>query len=185
MSQGPTTARRAGAGALVVAVAAGTLASVGLGVYGRLHEPSFFALNLAGFSSGTAAKAWLGSGAFLLAVVQLLSAMAMYGRLGGLAGRPWVGVLHRWSGRVAVLLTVPVAVHCLYALGYQSGSARVLVHSAAGCFFYGAFVAKMLVVNRPGPRWALPVLGGLVFTGLTAVWLTSSAWFFGTTGITF
>ena len=42
----------------------GSLISVGLGVYGRLHEPTFFALNLAGFSSGLAVKAWLATAAF-------------------------------------------------------------------------------------------------------------------------
>lgn len=166
---------------LVVAVAVGTAVAVGLGVYGRFHEPTAVAINVAGFSSGTAVKAWLGTAAFALVLVQLGSAGRMY-RGGG----PVAAGLHRWSGRVAVLLTVPVAVHCLYALGYQDASPRVLVHSLAGCAVYGAFVAKMLVLGRPGsPRWAVPVLGGLLFTALTALWLTSSLWFFGTSGLTF
>jgi Family of unknown function (DUF6529) len=168
-------------GPLLIAVAAGTLVSVGLGVYGRLHEPTFTALSVAGFSSGIAAKAWLGSAAFALVLVQLLSAVLMYH-----TGRRWAAPLHRWSGRAAVLLTVPVAVHCLYALGFQPGSPRVLAHSLAGCFVYGVFVAKMLVLPRPNvPRWSIPVLGGVLFTALTAVWLTSSLWFFGTSGIVF
>ena len=162
-------------------MAAGTLVSVGLGVYGRLHEPTFTALSVAGFSSGIAAKAWLGSAAFALVLVQLLSAVLMYR-----TGRRWAAPLHRWSGRAAVLLTVPVAVHCLYALGFQPGSPRVLAHSLAGCFVYGVFVAKMLVLPRPNaPRWSIPVLGGVLFTALTALWLTSSLWFFGTSGIVF
>jgi hypothetical protein len=170
---------------LLIAVAAGTLVSVGLGVYGRAHEPAFFAFNVAGFSSGTAAKAWLATIAFLLALVQLVSAMVMYGRI-RVAAPSWIGGLHRWSGRVAVLVTVPVAVHCLYALGFQGGEPRVLVHSLAGCLFYGAFVAKMLVLTRPdAPRWALPAVGGAVFTLLTALWFTSSVWFFGTSGLSF
>jgi Family of unknown function (DUF6529) len=122
----------------------------------------------------------------VLALVQLGSAMVMYGRLPRITAPSWIGGLHRWSGRIAVLLTVPVAVHCLYALGLQTGSVRVLVHSLFGCFFYGAFVAKMLVLNRHDtPRWTIPVLGGAVFTALTALWLTSSVWFFATSGITF
>ena len=168
-------------GALLVAVAVGILVSVGLGVYGRLHQPTFAGLSVAGFSSGTAAKSWLGSAAFALVVVQLLSAVAMYR-----TRIRWLPGLHRWSGRAAVLLTVPVAVHCLYALGFQLGSPRVLAHSLAGCFVYGVFAAKMLVLPRPdAPRWAVPVLGGVLFSALTAVWLTSSLWFFGTSGITF
>ncbi len=171
---------------LLVAVVVGILVSVGLGVYGRLHEPTFFAINVAGFSSGTAAKAWLGTIAFLLALVQLGSALVMYGRLPRITAPSWIGALHRWSGRVAVLVTVPVAVHCLYALGFQTGSVRVLVHSVFGCFFYGAFVAKMLILNRrDAPGWTLPVLGGAVFTGLVVLWSTASAWFFGTSGLTF
>ncbi len=178
-------ARNAQLRALIIAFGIGSLVSVGLGVYGRTHEPAFFAINLAGFSSGIAAKAWLATGAFVLALVQLGSALVMYGRIPGVAGPSWIGALHRWSGRAAVLLTVPVAVHCLYALGFQAGDARVLVHSLFGCFFYGAFTAKMLVLRADTPNWTLPLLGGAVFTGLTSLWLTSSVWFFSTSGLTF
>jgi hypothetical protein len=183
--------RRSGKLGLVVAAGLGSLVAVGLGVYGRFHEPAGAALNIAGFSSGIAAKAWLATGAFLLALVQLWSAAALFGRLGRrwreVGGAPdWVAGLHRWSGRAAVLLTVPVAVHCLYALGFEGSTPRVLVHSLAGCFLYGAFVAKMLVLQQPrSPRWSLPLLGGLLFTTLTAVWLSSAVWFFSTSGLSF
>jgi hypothetical protein len=103
--------------ATLFAVAAGSLVSVGLGVYGRTHEPTFYAINLAGFSSGIAAKSWLATGVFVLVVVQLASALVLFGRVPGGAGPSWIGGLHRWSGRAAVLVSVPVAVHCLYALG--------------------------------------------------------------------
>jgi hypothetical protein len=176
-----TPAPPARIGALLIAVAVGILVSVGLGVYGRLHQPTGTGLSVAGFSSGTAAKSWLGSAAFALVVIQLASAVLMYR-----TGASWLAGVHRWSGRVAVLATVPVAVHCLYALGFQLGSPRVLAHSLAACFVYGLFVAKMLVLPRPNlPRWGIPVLGGLLFTALTAVWLTSSLWFFSTSGLRF
>ena len=171
---------------MLVAAAAGSLVVVGLGVYGRLHEPTFVAINVAGFSSGTAAKSWLATAAFLLALVQLASASVMYGRWRRIGAPTWIGGLHRWSGRVAVLLTVPVAVHCLYALGFQDGTPRVLLHSLAGCFVYGAFVTKMLLLQRPhSPRWSLPLLGGALFTVITAVWLSSAVWFFTTSGLSF
>ena len=87
--------------------------------------------------------------------------------------------VHRWSGRIAVAVTVPVAVHCLYALGFQTFDARVLSHALFGCFFYGAFVCKMLILTRDdSPKWALPLLGGLVLSGLTALWMTAALWFF-------
>jgi hypothetical protein len=176
-------ARSAQMRALIIAFGVGSLISVGLGVYGRLHEPTFYALNLAGFSSGLAVKAWLATAAFVLAVVQLVSALVMYGRI-PVRAPSWIGGLHRWSGRAAVLVTVPVAVHCLYALGFQGGEPRVLVHSLFGCFFYGAFAAKMLVLRARVPNWTLPVLGGAVFSALTALWLTASVWFFATHGLT-
>ncbi|MFC5952068.1 DUF6529 family protein [Pseudonocardia lutea] len=161
--------------------------SVGLGAYARLHEGTGTALNLAGFSSGLAAKSWLTAAAFVLVLVQLWTSMRMYGRFARRrpAG-PRTATVHRWSGRLAVLVTIPVAVHCLYALGYSDATLRVLLHSLLGCFFYGAFAAKMLVLPRhDAPRWALPLLGGLVFTALTVLFLTSSVWFFTTRGLTF
>jgi hypothetical protein len=183
----PAVARTVSAG-LLIAAAVGSLVAVGLGVYGRLHEPQFVAISLAGFSSGTAVKSWLATVAFGFALVQMATAASMYRRGRPPAVRPqaWVPALHRWSGRIAVLVTVPVAVHCLYALGFQGGSVRVLVHSLVACFFYGVFVTKMLALQQQrGPRWALPLLGGALFTALTAVWLSSSMWFFATSGLTF
>jgi hypothetical protein len=172
--------------ALLVPVAVGIAVSVGIGVYARVHTPTGTALNLAGFSSGLAAKTWLTTAAFVLVLVQLWTSMRMYGRLARKPVGPRTGTVHRWSGRVAVLLTIPVAVHCLYALGYEDTSLRVLLHSLAGCFFYGAFAAKMLLLpRRDAPRWALPVFGGLVFVLLTGLFLTSAVWFFRAKGLTF
>ncbi|OBB56191.1 hypothetical protein A5757_03160 [Mycobacterium sp. 852013-51886_SCH5428379] len=168
------------------AVAAGALTAVALGAFAVTHEPRFFSVNLAGFSSGTAVKSWLATLAVVLALFQLLSAFAMY-RLLPRAGTPrWIGRAHVWSGRLAVLATAPVAVHCLYALGFSSADNRVLFHSLFGCFFYGAFVSKMLLLtHRRLTPWIIPVIGGLVFFSLVYVWLTSALWFFRTSGLTF
>ena len=174
------TAQQGRGTAVVVApLLVGGAVAVALGVYGRLHTPAGVGVHLAGFSSPLTAKVWLASAAALGALVQLGSALVMYGRVPGVRAPSWIGTLHRWSGRIAFLVAVPVAVHCLYVLGLHSDGPRVLVHSLAGCLFFGAFTAKMLVLPKPGaPGWALPVLGGLVFTALTALWLTSSLWFF-------
>jgi hypothetical protein len=116
-------------------------------------------------------------------VVQLVSAAALYGRL-PVRAPSWTGRLHRWSGRVAVLATVPVAVHCLYALGFHAEEPRVWVHALVGCAFYGAFVAKMLLLVRDDtPAWALPVAGAAVFSGLAVLWTTSAFWVFTTLGL--
>ena len=84
-----------------------------------------------------------------------------------------------------MLLVTPVAVHCLYALGFADFSVRALVHSILGCLF-GAFVCKMLILTRDdAPGWALPVLGGLVFCLLTGLFATAAVWFFTYRGFTF
>jgi hypothetical protein len=161
-----------------IPLAVGTAAAVALGVYGRLHDPTGVAINIAGFSSFLAVKSWLATLALILGVLQVVSAIALY------RGRAWLAPVHRWSGRAAVAVTLPVVAHCLYALGFQYGEPRVLIHSLLGCFFYGAFVVKMLTLTRrDAPSWLLPVVGGAVFTGLIGLWLTSSLWFFTTFGV--
>ena len=59
-----------------------------------------------------------------------------------------VPVTHRVTGFALFALTVPVAVHCLIAYGVRLTSLRVTIHSIAGCFFYGAFTAKVLLVTE-------------------------------------
>jgi hypothetical protein len=171
---------------VVIALAAGALVAVALGVYGNVHTGTGEALNLAGFSSGLHAKVWLGSVAFALAIVQVLSALGMWGKLPGFAAGRGTAFLHRWSGRIAVIVSLPVAAHCLYALGFQSFDTRVLLHSLFGCFFYGLFVCKMVVLTRSRtPGWAVPVAGASVFTVLVGLWVTSSLWFFSEFGVSF
>lgn len=180
----PAAGHRA-AVALVVPLVAGAAVSVALGVYGSLHTPTGVAVNVAGFSGPQAVKAWLATVVVVLALVQLGSALAMYGKFGGDAPA-WAAPVHRWSGRLAFLVSIPVAMHCLYALGFQSFDTRVLLHSLLGCFFYGVFVAKMLLLREDGaPAWSLPLVGGLAFTALVGLWLSASLWFFTRSGLTF
>ena len=172
------------AGLLVVPALVGCLVALTLGIYGRLHSPTGVAVDVAGFSSPGTVKAWLATAAFVFALIQVGSALVMYGKVSWIAAPSWIGGLHRWSGRIAFILTVPVVVHCLYALGFQTYNARVLVHSIAGCLFFGTFTVKMLSLTRRGmPGWVLPVLGGVVFALLVLLWFTSAFWFFSTFGL--
>jgi hypothetical protein len=166
---------------LILALLGGCAVALALGLYSKFHHPTKFALDVAGFSSPLYAKAWLTTGAAVLAVVQLVTGT----RIIRSAAPGWVAVLHLWSGRIAVLLTVPVIIHCIYALGFGTYSFRVLAHSVLGCVFYGAFVAKMLGLARRDamPKWAIPVLGFVLFGSLILVWATSALWLFSTKGI--
>ena len=117
----------------------------------------------------------------------LVSALWLYGRLPGAAAAPsWLGPAHRACGALAIVVSLPVAFFCLYGFGFAQmpWSARILVHSLAGCAFYGAFAAKVVLVhNRRIPGWALPVVGGLLLTTVVLLWLTGSWWFFGVEGV--
>jgi len=183
----PLPSSQAGSGLpklLVVPCLIGCLVALTLGLYGHLHQPTGISVNVAGFSSLGYAKSWLASGAAVFAVIQVGSALVMYGKVPRVSAPSWIGGLHRWSGRIAFLLTVPVAVSCLYALGFQTYSTRVLIHSVLGCLFFGAFTVKMLVLPKRGvPGWVLPVTGAIVFAMLILIWFTSAFWFFSTFGI--
>jgi len=132
------------------------------------------------FSSTIAAKAWLATAALALAVVQLTTAARIYGKLSFFPKRgKGIARVHRWSGRLAFLCTLPVFFHCVTILGWQTPDTRVAVHSLAGTFVYGAFAAKVLVVrDRSLPGWALPTAGLTLASILTLIWLTSSLWYF-------
>ncbi len=164
---------------LVVPALVGCLVALTLGLYGRLHPATGVAVDIVGFSSPATVKAWLATVAVVFALVQLGSSLVMYGKVPGITAPSWIGGLHRWSGRIAFIVTVIVAVHCLYALGFESFNARVLLHSIAGCLFFGTITVKMLALTRRGmPSWVLPVVGGLAFTLLIVIWFTSAFWFF-------
>jgi hypothetical protein len=177
-----TTAVRPARTGLLVALLAGSAVALGLGVYGNVHDPTGRSLVSLFFTATINAKVWLATAAMTLGLFQLGSALRIYGKLGARPAPSWLGSAHRLSGTLAFVLTLPVSYHCLWALGFTSNAGtRILVHSLVGCFFYGAFAAKVLIVrNKSLPGWALPWAGGLVFTGLVALWLTSSFWFFTT-----
>jgi hypothetical protein len=132
------------------------------------------------FSTTIAAKAWLATIALALALVQVTTAARIYGRLHFLPERGLgIARVHRWSGRLAFLVTLPVFFHCVTILGWQTPDARVAVHSLAGTFIYGVFAAKVIVVrDRTLPLWALPVAGVTLASVLVVIWLTSSLWYF-------
>jgi hypothetical protein len=167
---------------LLVGFGLGAVIALCFGAYARVHEPSHETVAVLFFSGQIQLKVWLASVAFVLAVLQVLSALWMYGKIGSNAP-PWLGDAHKLLGTLAFLFTLPVAYHCLWSLGYDVDPKldRVFLHSLFGCLFYGAFVSKVLVVRTENlPGWALPVAGGAVFTALVVLWLTSSFWFFTT-----
>jgi Family of unknown function (DUF6529) len=176
---GSGVARRNELPVALAAVAAGAVVAVALGVYGREHTPTYKAITTFGFDSLIHMKVALATTVGVLALVQLLTALRIYGRLGSGPASQRIGVIHRSSGATAVIISLPVAYHCLWSLGYQDYTNRVMLHSLAGCAFYGAFVTKLISLHsRRAPGWLLPLAGALVFTLLVIVVLTSAVWYF-------
>ena len=161
----------------------GAAVAVALGAYGSIHDPTGRSLVTVAFTETINAKVWLATIAATLGLFQLGSALRIYGKIGGDTPAPqWLKQAHRGSGTAAFLVSIPVAYHCLWALGFQTDSGyRVLAHSLLGCLFYGALVTKVVFVrSRSTPGWGLPVIGGTLFAVLTGIWVTSSLWFFTT-----
>lgn len=171
---------------LLVSAGLGAALSILLGVYGQLHDPAGQQTVTAFFGSTLAFKAWMATLVIFFTLVQLTTALRMWGRLSWPRSTPaWFGQLHRLSGTLAFLATLPVAYHCLWAIGFEPDftQPRRFIHSLFGCFFYGAFVVKVFAVRATRlPPKLLPIVGGTVFTSLVVLWLTSSLWFFTTVG---
>jgi Family of unknown function (DUF6529) len=168
----PPAWRLAGIGLLAIGVAAALYAA------GRLTQPNY-AFSMFG-ADPIPVKSLLATIALALAGVQVLLALWMYRKLPLAPGPPRpVPIAHRVTGFALVAVTVPVAVHCLIAYGVQLTSPRVAIHSIAGCFFYGAFAAKVLLVHsRRLPGWALPAAGGTLATVIGVLWYTSAPWYY-------
>lgn len=163
----------------------GAAVAVALGVYAHAHHPALRPLFLFGFSGMLQMKTWLATAVLVLVLAQVATASWMWARLPGAGPAPaWLPDVHRWTGTVAFVISLPVALHCLWSLGFVTSTPRVLVHSVAGCTFYGAYAAKMLGLRlRGAPAWTLPVVGGLAFTAFVALWLTSALWFLTRSGL--
>jgi len=174
------TGRRSVAVRLFCICALAVGVTVTLYVLGRLRTPdyTFSLFGRTGLDAVTF-KSMLASVVLALAGLQVLLALWIYRRLPLVGPRPAVPLAHRIIGFGLFALTVPIAVHCLIAYGVQLTSPRVAVHSLAGCFFYGAFVAKVLLVqSRRLPGWVLPAAGGTLAVVVGVLWYTSALWYY-------
>lgn len=174
----------------LTAFAAGAMVALLLGVFGRVHDPTLDGTTTLGYDTVIEMKVVVTSVIAVLVVLQLVGALWMYGKL-GIAAPSWLGTAHRIGGAIALLLSVFVGYHCLWALGLEVGHlpdgeevpARTFVHGLLGCAVFGAVVVKVVAVrSKRAPGWFLPVAGGLLFSLLVATILTSAGWYLSTKG---
>ena len=170
----------------LAAFVAGAIVALLVGVFGKVHDPTLDGTTTLGFRTVIEMKVVASTVIGVLAVLQVVGALWIYGRLGIKPAPLWVGTAHRISGTAAVVLTVFVAYHCLWALGLESGTladgvkvpTRTVVHGVLGCAVIGAVVVKVAAVrSKRAPGWFLPVAGALLFTLLVLVVLTSAVWY--------
>lgn len=167
---------------LLIVLLAGALVTLLFGVYASVHDPTGETTIALFFSNTVGMKIWFTTAAVVFALLQVLTALRMYGKIKIPKTFPtWLADAHRLFGLLAFLLSLPVAFHCLWSFGFESNTSqtRRYVHSIAGCLFYGAFAAKVLAVRTKRlPGWVLPLIGGITFALLVVLWTTSSLWFF-------
>ena len=185
-----TSAERSSGIIPLAAFAAGGILALLIGVFGKVHDPTLKGTTTLGLDTVIEMKVVVSTVIAVLAILQLTSALWMYGKL-GIEAPPWLGRAHRISGAIALVLVIFVAYHCLWALGLESGTlkdgekvpTRTVVHGVLGCAVVGAVLVKVVAVrSRRAPGWFLPVAGGLIFALLVLVILTSAVWFIGEKG---
>ena len=174
----------------LTAFAAGAVVTLLVGIFGRVHDPTLADTTTLGFRTVIDMKVVLSVAIGVLAVLQVIGALWMYGKL-GVTAPSWLGTAHRISGAIAVVLILFVSYHCVWTLGLASGtfadgepvSTRTVVHGILGCAVIGALVVKVVAVrSRRAPGWFLPVAGGLLFALLIAAVMTSAVWYIGARG---
>jgi hypothetical protein len=179
-----TTAQKS-LGVPLATFAAGAVVALLVGVFGTVHDPTLDGTTTLGFRTVIEMKVVVSTVIGVLAVLQVVGALWMYGKL-GIRAPSWLGTAHRISGIIALVLAVFVAYHCLWALGLESGRletgekvpTRTVVHGVLGCAVMGAIVVKVAAVrSKRAPGWFLPVAGALLFTLLVLVVLTSAVWY--------
>ena len=114
-----------------------------------VHEPTGRDFVLYGFES---AAGWKNALTLVVAVL-LVAQAALAFKLAGLFGlraasRPWLLELRRLIATLAVGLSLPVAFHCVWVLGFGSDSSAITLHSILGCIAYGCVVAALWPDHR-------------------------------------
>lgn len=121
-------------------------------------------------------KVVLATVVFGLSGLQVALAARFYGFAALPIGAGPAAAVHRWSGRVALVLAVVVAFSCLVGPAGPTSPTRVLLHSVFGAALFAVLAAKFAVLRvlRRGDA-LVPYLGSALFLLFGAIWATSVA----------
>ena len=91
--------------------------------------------------------------------------------------------VHRWGGRIAIVLAAIIAFYCMTDIGAPFEPLRVAVHAVSGTLAFSLLAIKFgLIRFRPSLAYdTAPWIGRIVAVCFVAIWITSGfAYFTGT-----
>ena len=116
-------------------------------------------------------KSSLAAMAFILAVVQVLLMLQLYGKIRIFPGSPsTLAWWHRREGDLLLLIFVGIAYHCVTRAFIDRESSRVVSHAIFGSVLLAVIFFKVLVV-----RWLPSVMPYVAWIGSTLFILTTGA----------
>jgi hypothetical protein len=90
--------------------------------------------------------------------------------------------LHRWGGRIAIVLAALIAYFCITDIGAPHDPLRVAIHAIFGATAFTLLGIKFALIRfRPAIAYdAAPWIGRVVAICFVVIWITSGlAWFTG------
>lgn len=118
--------------------------------------------------------------AFVLAVLNLLIMLQLYGKIRLFSGAPaFLARWHRRQGDVILVLFVLIAYNCVTRGYVDPGSPRVLAHAVLGSLTLAVIALKFVTVNWiPRLMKHIAVIGATLFVATTGTVVTSALWYF-------
>ncbi len=88
--------------------------------------------------------------------------------------------VHRWGGRIAIVLAALIAFFCMTDIGAPSNPLRVVVHVVAGSTAFALLGIKFALIRwRPSLAYdTAPWIGRIVAIAFVAIWITSGFAYF-------
>ena len=125
-------------------------------------------------------KASLAALAFILAVVQVLLMLQLYGKIRIFPGSPsTLAWWHRREGDLLLLIFVAIAYHCVTLAFIDRESSRVVSHAIFGSLLLAVILFKVIVVRwLPGVMPYIAWIGSALFIVATGTILTSAGYYF-------
>jgi hypothetical protein len=88
--------------------------------------------------------------------------------------------VHRWGGRIAIVLAALIAFFCMTDIGAPNNPLRVVVHVVAGSTAFALLGLKFALIRwRPSLAYdTAPWIGRIVAVCFVAIWITSGFAYF-------